>query len=208
MVIDRPQHVVFDIGRVLIHYDPHIPFRAIIPDDEERAFFLREVCSHDWNVEQDRGRSWADAEAEAIARHPDRADQIRTFRQQWVQMVPHAYDGSVAIMRSLIAAGIDVTMLTNFASDTFREARALYPFLDEPRGVTVSGEIRQIKPDRAIYDIHAERFGLDPAKTLFIDDTVKNVDGAKAAGWQAVHFTSPDQLYADLCERGLKIPRP
>ena len=198
-------HVVFDIGRVLIHYDPCIPYREIIPDDAERAFFLSEVCSHAWNLEQDRGRSWADAESEAISRHPGYADAIRAFRLHWRRMVPHAHDGTVAILRELLAAGIDVTMLTNFAADTFREAQGMYPFLTESRGVTVSGEIRLIKPDRAIYDHHAERFGLSPSDTLFIDDSPANVEGARAAGWQAIQFVSPGHLRADLVVLGLPL---
>ncbi|MEH6719858.1 MAG: HAD family phosphatase [Aurantimonas endophytica] len=203
MTID---HIVFDIGKVLIHYDPHIPYRSIIPDEAERAFFLAEVCSHDWNLEQDRGRPWPEAEAEAIARHPDREDAIRAFRRNWHLMVPHAHDGSVAIMRQLIAAGIDVTLLTNFASDTFREAQAKFPFLTETRGVTVSGEIRLIKPDAAIYHRHARDFGLEPARTLFIDDTPINVTGARDVGWQAIHFVSAEALARDLAARGLPVP--
>lgn len=205
MAQDRPRHIVFDIGRVLIHYDPHLAFRELIPDDAERHFFLTEVCSHEWNLEQDRGRPWSEAEAEAIARHPDRAEEIRAFRKRWHRMVPHAYDGSVAIMLGLIEADVDVTMLTNFAADTFDEATELFPFLKRPRGVTVSGVIGQIKPDRAIYDTHAESFGLDPAKSLFIDDSEKNVECARAAGWQAVHFVSPEALAQDLAERGLPV---
>ncbi|UIJ71137.1 HAD family phosphatase [Aurantimonas sp. HBX-1] len=203
MTID---HIVFDIGKVLIHYDPQIPYRTIIPDEAERAFFLAEVCSHDWNLEQDRGRPWPDAEAEAIARHPDRDDDIRAFRRNWQLMVPHAHDGSVAIMRHLIAAGIDVTLLTNFASDTFREAQAKFPFLTETRGVTVSGDIRLIKPDAAIYHRHARDFGLEPTRTLFIDDTPINVTGAREVGWQAIHFVSAEALARDLSARGLPVP--
>ncbi|MCB8837421.1 HAD family phosphatase [Aurantimonas sp. VKM B-3413] len=197
-------HIVFDIGKVLIHYDPHLAFHDIIPDPDERTFFLAEVCSHAWNLEQDRGRDWQEAEAEAISRHPDRADQIRAFRANWAKMVPHAYDGSVEILRELIGAGVDVTMLTNFAADTFREAQVKFPFLTESRGVTVSGEIALIKPDRAIFDHHARAFGLRPAETVFIDDSLPNVEGARTAGWQAVHFTSPETLRADL--RSLGVP--
>ncbi|TPW28686.1 HAD family hydrolase [Pararhizobium mangrovi] len=197
------RHVVFDIGKVLIHYDPDIPFSRIIPDDEARRFFFENVCTHEWNLEQDRGRAWADAEAEAIARHPDHTDEIRAFRKHWHEMVPHAYDGSVVELRALLAAGHDVTMLTNFASDTFREAQQRFAFLNESRGVTVSAEVGLIKPDRAIYDRHAEAFGLDPAATLFIDDSMPNVRGAREAGWQAVHFTDSGTLHRDLVENGL-----
>ncbi|UJW76390.1 HAD family hydrolase [Rhizobium sp. SL42] len=199
------RHIVFDIGKVLIHYDPNLPYSRIIPDADERQWFFANVCTHDWNLEQDRGRDWNEAEALLITQYPEREAQIRAFRQNWAEMVPHAYDDSVAIMTGLIDAGRDVTMLTNFAADTFTEARKMYPFLNIPRGVTVSGEIGLIKPDVAIYDKHARDFGLDPAQTIFIDDSYANVEGARAAGWQAVHFTGADQLKTDLASHGIKV---
>lgn len=199
------RHIVFDIGRVLIHYDPHIPYARLIPDDAERNWFFTNVCTHDWNLEQDRGRAWEDAEALLIDAHPDRAEHIRAFRKHWHEMVSHAYVESVAILEALIADGRDVTMLTNFAADTFKEARKLYPFLDMPRGVTVSGEIGLIKPDRAIYEKHTRDFGLSPAHTLFIDDAPANVEGARLAGWNAVQFTDPEKLKADLAAHGIAL---
>ncbi|BCH53544.1 HAD family hydrolase [Agrobacterium vitis] len=197
------RHIVFDIGKVLIHYDPNLPFSRIIPDAKERQWFFDNVCTHDWNIEQDRGRTWADAEALLIAEHPDREAHIRAFRQHWREMVPHAYEGTVEIFNALIDEGRDVTMLTNFAADTFVEAREMFPFLNRPRGVTVSGEIGLIKPDVAIYHRHASDFGLDPAHTIFIDDSLPNVVGAKTAGWQAVHFVSPEKLKTDLQDLGV-----
>ena len=198
-------HIVFDIGKVLIHYDPSIPFSRLIPDETERKWFFDNVCTHDWNVEQDRGRAWADAEALLIEVHPDREEHIRAFRKHWHEMVSHAYDDSVAIMEGLIDDGQDVTMLTNFASDTFREAQVRFPFLTKPRGVTVSGDVGLIKPDIAIYETHARSFGLNPAATIFIDDSAPNVEGAKAAGWDAVLFTGADKLRADLTARGVRL---
>ncbi|RUV44720.1 MAG: HAD family phosphatase [Mesorhizobium sp.] len=197
------RHIVFDIGKVLIHYDPDLPFSRLIPDAEERKWFFDNVCTSAWNIEQDRGRTWQDAEALLIAEHPDHAENIRNFRRCWHEMVPHAYDDSVAIMVGLIDRGSDVTMLTNFAADTFAEARRRFDFLNRPRGVTVSGEIGLIKPDQAIYDRHVASFDLEPAATLFIDDSQKNVDGAKAAGWQAVLFTDAKALQADLERLGI-----
>lgn len=197
------RHVVFDIGKVLIGYDPEIPFRKLIPDPEARADFLTNVCSPAWNIEQDRGRSWEEAEALLIADHPDKADLIRAFRTHWREMVPAAIDGSVGLMRQLIANGMDVTLLTNFASDTFREAQTMFPFLREPRGVTVSGDVKVIKPDPEIYRIHTQTFGLEPAATLFIDDSDANVKAAQAFGWQAVLFTGPDQLRSVLQRLGI-----
>ncbi len=198
------RHIVFDIGKVLIHYDPHLPYRRLIPDEAERAWFFAHVCSHDWNLEQDRGRDWREAEALLIAAHPDHAENIRAFRRHWREMVPHPIEGMVALFEGLIDAGHDVTMLTNFAADTFSEAREMFPFLNRPRGVTVSGEIGLIKPDKAIYDRHAGDFGLDPAATVFIDDTLVNVEGATAAGWaEALHFTGPEKLRTELLALGL-----
>ncbi|WP_454848482.1 HAD family hydrolase [Rhizobium binxianense] len=199
------KHIVFDIGRVLIHYDPNIPFSRLIPDEVERNWFFANVCTHDWNIEQDRGRSWADAEAQLIERHPAREEQIRAFRKHWHEMVPHAYEDSVAIMEGLIEEGRDVTMLTNFAPDTFREAQARFPFLVRPRGVTVSGDIGLIKPDAAIYEAHTRSFGLDPAATIFIDDAPANIEGAKGFGWNAVLFTGAEKLRSDLAAHGLKV---
>ncbi|EPE99481.1 HAD family hydrolase [Rhizobium grahamii] len=199
------EHIVFDIGKVLIHYDPSIPFSRLIPDETERKWFFDNVCTHDWNVEQDRGRAWADAEALLIEVHPDREEHIRAFRKHWHEMVSHAYDDSVAIMEGLIDDGQDVTMLTNFASDTFREAQVRFPFLTKPRGVTVSGDVGLIKPDIAIYETHAKSFGLNPGATIFIDDSAPNVEGAKAAGWDAVLFTGADKLRADLAARGVRL---
>jgi 2-haloacid dehalogenase len=199
-------HIVFDIGKVLIHYDPNLPYSRIIPDEEERRWFFNNVCTHDWNLEQDRGRTWAEAEALLIALHPDWEKYIRAFRKHWHEMVPHAYEDTVAIMEELIAQGRDVTMLTNFAADTFAEARKMFPFLNKPRGVTVSGEIFLIKPDVAIYQKHARDFNLIPQATLFIDDSYPNVEGARAAGWQAVHFTGAETLRKDLADYGIEVP--
>ncbi|WP_457582536.1 HAD family hydrolase [Ensifer canadensis] len=198
------RHIVFDIGRVLIHYDPNLPFSRIIPDEAERQWFFANVCTADWNIEQDRGRSWAEAESLLIKDHPEREEHIRAFRKHWQEMVPHAYVETVSLMENLIAEGRDVTMLTNFASDTFREVQQLYPFLTLPRGVTVSGDVGLIKPDVAIYETHARNFDLDPPATLFIDDSMPNVEGARLAGWHAVHFTDPEKLKADLAAYGIQ----
>jgi 2-haloacid dehalogenase len=199
------RHIVFDIGKVLVHYDPDLPFSRLIPDPEERRWFFENVCTSAWNVEQDRGRSWEDAEAELLAAYPGHAENIRNFRRYWLEMVPHAYDDRVAIMEELIDTGHDVTLLTNWAADTFKEARKRFPFLEKPRGITVSAHINAIKPDRAIYEHHASAFGLEPAATLFIDDSQKNVDGAIAAGWQAALFTGAGPLREDLSRLGIVL---
>lgn len=197
------RHIVFDIGKVLVHYDPNLPFSRLIPDEEQRKWFFDNVCTSAWNIEQDRGRTWEEAEALLIAEHPAHEENIRNFRRYWHEMAPHAYEDSVAVYERLIDQGRDVTLLTNWAADTFVEARHRFPFLDRARGVTVSGEIGLIKPQREIYDHHVASFCLEPAASLFIDDSPKNVDGAIAAGWQAVLFTDAATLERDLARLGI-----
>ena len=106
-------------------------------------------------------------------------------------------------MKRLVAEGRDVTLLTNFNDETFAEARSRYPFLDLARGATVSALVGLLKPEREIFDHHATTFGLDPGASLFIDDSQANVDGARAAGWQAVQFVDPARLQADLADFGI-----
>ena len=196
-------HIVFDIGKVLIHYEPDLAFRELIPDEADRLWFFENICTADWNIEQDRGRSWTEAEELLIDQYPDREAEIRAFRQNWHQMVPHHYADSVAIMEKLIADDYDVTMLTNFADDTFAEAQERFDFLNWSRGVTVSARVGLIKPDPAIYQTHSEAFDLDPEACLFIDDSPANVEGAKACGWQAVVFTEANKLREDLASYGI-----
>jgi FMN phosphatase YigB (HAD superfamily) len=197
------RHIVFDIGKVLIHYDPNLPYARLIPDPEERQWFFDNVCTHDWNIEQDRGRTWQEAEQLLLEKFPDKEEYIRHFRKYWHEMVPYAYERSVAHLQRLIAEGRDVTLLTNFADDTFDQACEIFPFLLTPRGVTVSARVRLLKPDEAIYERHTQAFNLDPDATLFIDDSLANVEGARAYGWQAIHYTSADQLDIDLAHYGL-----
>ena len=199
------QHIVFDIGRVLLHWDPELPYLDLIPDAERRRWFLETVCSPAWNAEQDRGRDWAEAEALLIEDFPEEQDLIRAYRARWHDMVPHAYDDVVEVLNRLIDDGHDVTMLTNFNDQTFTEVRARFPFLDRPRGVTVSGEVRLLKPEPEIYSRHVSSFALKPSGILFTDDSPANVAAAQAAGWNAVLFHDAEQLKADLREHGIAI---
>lgn len=200
------RHIVFDIGRVLLHWDPELPYRTLIPDDERRRWFLDTVCTGEWNKEQDRGgRSWAEAEAELIQDFPEEEPLIRAYRARWNEMVPHAYDDTVEILHALIDGGHDVTMLTNFNDETFAEAGTRFPFLNRARGATVSAEVRLLKPDPAIYRHHETAFDLEPEAILFTDDSPANVAGAKAAGWNAVLFRDAAQLKSDLRSFGIGL---
>lgn len=197
------RHVVFDLGQVLIRWEPAALYRRLIPDAEERRRFLAEVVTPEWNLEQDRGRSWREAEAALIAEHPRHEALIRAFRANWWEMVPGAIDENIAIVEDLVERGTDVTALTNWAADTFAEAEERYAILSRFRGVTVSGRVGLVKPDPAIYRHHAETFGLDGENTLFFDDNAANVAAARAVGWRAEQYVSTEALLADLGRYGV-----
>lgn len=198
----RPSRVVFDIGNVLIHWDPRIVYRTVFASETEVDHFLTHVLPPEWNLEQDRGRGWSEAEAERIALFPDSAEHIRAFRLRWREMVPHAIDGTVAILAKLKAAGVPLYAITNFASDTFREAQAMYPYLaDSFIDIVISGEEKLIKPDPAIFRVLLERQGLAAADCVFVDDSRKNVEAAAALGFHALLFTGPERFAEEL--RGL-----
>ena len=202
---ERPAAVVYDIGNVLLDWDPRHLYRKIFADPAEMEWFLGNVCTGDWNIAQDKGRAWADAEAEAIARHPAYAGQIRAFRARWQEMVPGAIPGTVAILRALAEANVPVYAITNFASDTLRESVARFAFFKQFRGIVVSGDIGVLKPDPAIYHRLASDYGVDLARAVFIDDSEKNVAGARAAGMTAIRFVDATQLRAALVALGLPV---
>jgi 2-haloacid dehalogenase len=199
------RHIVFDLGNVLINWDPEIPYRRLIPDEAERRWFLDNVCNGAWNLEQDRGRTWREAEDLLIAEHPKLEPLIRAYFESHLEMLSSPVAGTAAILTALIDAGYDVTALTNYSDETFAKAEAAYPILQRFRGITVSGRSGMVKPDLALYRLHDERFGLDPAATLFFDDSAKNVAGARAAGWNAELFTSPEKMREDLGRYGVSI---
>lgn len=196
-------NIVFDIGNVLLHWDPRALYRKIFADDAEVEWFLSEVCPPSWNVEQDRGRSFEDAVAEATARHPSHAEAIAAYHHRWPETLTHVLDGSVAILEELKSRGAPLYAITNWNGDKFRETKARFPFLGHFRDIVVSGDERLIKPDPAIYRLLLDRNGLEAATCLFIDDSVKNVEGAQAVGMKAHHFTSPEALRQTLEEARL-----
>jgi len=199
-----PTVVVFDIGHVLIEWDPRHLYRQIFAGDAARMeWFLREVCPPSWNLEQDRGRTWADGIAEATARHPGYADAIAAYRARWHEMVPGAIAASVALLRALKARGVPLYAITNFAADTFAEVVARFEFFALFDGIVVSGTERLVKPGPAIFQRLGERYGLDLRHCLFVDDVLANVEGARAVGMTAHHFTSAERLRAELVMHGL-----
>jgi 2-haloacid dehalogenase len=196
---------VFDVGNVLIRWDPRRLFRKLIADAAAMEEFLAKVCHHEWNLEQDRGRSFAEGIAERIALFPEQADLVRAYDERWVETLGGAIEGSVAILEELRAKSVPTYAITNFSREKFVEARRLYPFLDTFDGIIVSAHEKLIKPDPRIYALLCERYGLAPGRCIFIDDSLANVEGARAFGMRAHHFTAPEPLRAELKAAGLPL---
>ena len=201
----KPGTVVFDIGNVLLDWDPRFLYRTIFADEEEMEWFLAHVCTPEWNLEQDRGRSMAEAVAERIALFPEHEAAIRAFDVRWTETVSGSIPGSVALLERLRTAHIPDYAITNFSHEKFAVATARFPFLAAFRGTIVSGAERLLKPDPAIYRLLLDRYGLQAEDCVFIDDSPANVAGARAVGMHALHFTGPVTLGDDLRRFGFPV---
>jgi 2-haloacid dehalogenase len=199
----KPSGVVFDLGGVLIDWDPRHLYRKLIPDQAEMERFLTEVCSPAWNLEQDRGRSWTEACALLRARHPDHGELIDAFRSRWPEMLAGPIEGSLDILRELKDSGTRLFGLTNWSHETFPIAVESYDFLGWFETIVVSGQERLVKPDARIYHLLIERSGLDPTTLIYIDDNPANAAAATALGMHGVHFTSPSALRRELTSLGV-----
>ncbi|MDD5250258.1 MAG: HAD family phosphatase [Rhodocyclaceae bacterium] len=195
--------VVFDLGGVLIDWNPQRLYRQLIPDAAARARFLAEVCPQSWNERQDAGRPLAAATAERIALFPQHAELIAAYYGRWEDMLAGAIDDAVAVLEALHRRGVPLYALSNWSAELFPIARHRFAFLDRFRGIVVSGEEGLIKPDAAIFRVLCERHGLAPAACLFIDDNPANVAAAAALGFAAHQFTSAAALRACLNESRL-----
>lgn len=194
---------VFDVGNVLVRWDPFRVYREMIPDEAKRNWFLQNVCTSAWNLEQDRGRSWEEGIALLVASHPEWEAQIRAYDERWHEAVPGMIEDSVAVLEELKARGEKVYGITNFSREKWAECLIRFPFLQSFDGVVVSAHERVIKPDPAIYQILFERYDLAPEDCIFIDDSAKNIETARSLGMQGIHFVEPIDLRAELARHGV-----
>jgi 2-haloacid dehalogenase len=203
----RPTTVVFDIGNVLIGWDPRHLYRKLFDGRaDEMESFLANVCSDAWNLEQDRGRSFSAAVELLLRSHPEHLHAlIRAYDERWLEMLSGSFDGSVTILEQLHAANVPLYAITNWNQDKFRAARSSYPFLELFKGIVVSGDERVLKPDSRIYRTLLDRYQLRAESCVFIDDSTKNVQGAQAIGMHALQFSTPERLAQDLRELGFPI---
>jgi len=201
-----PRDVIFDLGGVLIEWDPRHLYRSLFAGDQagmER--FLAEICTPAWNLELDRGRPFAEAVAELTLLHPEHAEPIRAYHARWLEMVAGPIDATVAILEELDGRGVPLWALTNWSAETFALVRGdpAYAFLDRFRTIFVSGELRLVKPDPEIFRHALREIGGAPERTLFVDDAEKNVAAAAELGIATHRFTTPERLRADLVRLGL-----
>ena len=196
-------NIVFDLGAVLIEWNPRYLYRKVFTDEAQMEWFLSNVCHNDWNLAQDRGRSFDDAVAEAITRHPDWKREIEFYRDRWMEMVPHDIPGAVQILEELHAKGAPLYAITNWNGDTFRATKGRFKFLNLFRDIVVSGDEKMLKPEPDIFHLLASRNNIKLSESIFIDDSLKNVRGAEAVGMAGHHFVTPEGLRADLVRRGL-----
>lgn len=195
--------VVFDLGGVLIDWNPRHLYRHLIPDPAARERFLTDVCPQSWNERQDAGRSLTEATAERMALFPDHAELVAAYYARWEEMLAGAIEETVAVLDALHRRGTPLYALTNWSAELFPIARRRFAFLGRFRGIVVSGEEQVIKPDPAIFRVLCERHGLTPAACLFIDDNPDNVIAAAALGFAGHRYTGAAALSACLTEHGL-----
>ena len=195
--------VVYDLGGVLIDWNPRHLYRKLIEDETTMEWFLAEVCHTAWNEEQDRGRSFAAAIEEAAARHPEYRPLIEAYFERWAEMMAGEIEGAVAILEELRTSGHELHALTNWSAETFPHARERFAFLDWFESILVSADVGLIKPDPAIFRLLLQRIGRTPAECIYIDDNPKNVASAAALGLDAIAFQGAAELRAELEGRGL-----
>ncbi|HEX7188073.1 MAG TPA: HAD-IA family hydrolase [Actinomycetes bacterium] len=197
-----PTAVVFDLGGVLIRWDPRHLYRRLLPPDEVDPF-LDEVGFAAWNHEQDAGGSWTSAVEKHSALFPHRRDLLAAYPARFAETLDGPIEGTVEILRELHDRGTRLLALTNWSAETFPHAEETFDFLRWFEGVVVSGVEGVAKPDPALFRLVLDRYRLDPAATVFVDDSPANVDAAAALGLRALLFHDPETLRRDLSRLGL-----
>lgn len=196
--------VVFDLGGVLLEWNPRHLYRKIFNGDEAAMeAFLADVCTVEWNERQDAGRSFAEAEAELLPRHADKRHLIEAFGRRFDEMIPGALEGTVAIAGELKRRGVPLYALTNWSAETYPSQRRRFAFLDWFDGVVVSGHEGVIKPDPRIFRVLLDRYSIAAEEAVFIDDNPANAQAAATLGIHGIHFRSPEQLRRELADLGL-----
>ena len=197
------RNIVFDLGGVLIDWNPRYVYREYFERESDMENFLENVCSQEWNERHDTGVPFEQNGNELIERFPQYEEAIRMYDTEWERMLGGEISGTVEIMRALKGRGYRVFALTNWSAEKFPIAEQRFGFLKEMDGIVVSGRERIIKPDPKIYETLMERYGLNPSESVFIDDNAVNVEAARKLSMTGIRFESVQQLSQQLCQLGL-----
>ena len=196
--------IIFDLGGVLIDWDPRKVYRTVFKTEEEIDWFFENICTSDWNENQDAGYPIAKATEELVSKHPEWEKEIKAFYGRWVEMLGGPIQGTVDIFQLLKQnPTYKFYALTNWSAETFPIALDRFDFLQWFDGRLVSGEEKTRKPFPDFYQKLIDKFSIDPSRAIFIDDNLRNVIAGESMGLQGVHFTDPADLKIKLTESGL-----
>lgn len=198
--------IVFDLGAVLIDWNPRHLYRKIFKTEEEVTWFLENICTHDWNEKQDAGRPFEEATNELLAKFPAYEVPIRAWYGRWQETISGPIQGTVDILTQMRdSKRFKLYALTNWSAETFPWALEKFEFLSWFDGIVVSGHEKTRKPFPEFFQILFDRYTINPAQALFIDDSQRNINGAMEVGLPGIHFQSPEQLKTELIKRGILI---
>ena len=198
--------IIFDLGNVLIKWDPTVVYENYFDTEKEKEYFFNHICTLDWNEEQDKGRPVKEATELLVKQYPSYEEPIRMYYDRWTEMILGPVDGTPDLLRSLHQSkSYQLLALTNWSAELFPYALKTFDFLGHFEGILVSGEEKLKKPDLEIYQRFEEKYPIDKSKSVFIDDSKRNIEGAQKAGWNAIWFKSADQLSKELSALGVRI---
>lgn len=196
--------IIFDLGGVLIDWNPRYLYRKILKSEDEVSWFLENICTSDWNDMQDAGRSFEDATLDLLQKHPEWEVAIRAWYGRWQETIRGPVQETVDILKELRdGKRYRLLALTNWSAETFPWALDNFEFLHWFEGIVVSGVEKTRKPFPEFYRILFDRYSVDPSTSIFIDDNFKNVEGSKNVGMEAIHFTTSASLRQELLTRKL-----
>jgi 2-haloacid dehalogenase/putative hydrolase of the HAD superfamily len=201
--VPSPRAVLWDFGNVIVRWNPRTLYAKIFPDPVECDRFLSEVCTLAWHAPTDCGVTFAENCAALSARHPQHEAEIWAWHRRWDEMFSGPIEETEAAIEALHARGAPQYGLSNISHETIESTLAMSPAFGRLAGFVASGVERVMKPDPAIYGIVCDRFGLEPAEILFVDDSARNIAAAQALGFDVHHFTDPAALRPALEARGL-----
>ena len=196
------ENIIFDFGGVLVDWNPRYLYKDHFEEDSEMELFLKNICTEEWNLEQDRGRTLSEGTVLLQNKFPEYHSLIQLFYDEWETMLKSDIPETVTLLHKL-KARYKIYGLTNWSAETISIAYKRFPFFKEFDGIVVSGEEKLIKPDKEIFYLLLDRYHLKAEHTIFIDDNINNIKAAEEIGLYAIHFESASQLEARLLAMGI-----